>query len=1056
MAGRTPLRIELFGGFRLLEDGHAAPRVPSARQQQIIGLLILHARRGPIPRQRVAGSLWPDSADEQALTNLRRELHHLREHWPRLDALLDAGTRTLAWTDARGVVVDVVAFEDAAARGVAGDAAALRDAAALYRGDLLPDCSGEWIDGDRERLRQSAKQVLTRLVQTLEQERTFGDAIDRAQQLLQLDPLDELAWCALMRSHARRGDRAAALHVYQQCVAMLKKELGVQPSASTRLAYREVLELDAATTPVATAPPRTAIYPLVGRRFEWQALLSAWRAVATNQIRLCLIRGEAGIGKTRLAEELVDWSRPNGVTALTARCYAGEGRLAYAPIADWLKHEALQPTLLRLDSTDASDVARLLPELLTMRTGVPEPEAQLERWQRLRFFEALARAFRAAAPLVLVVDDLQWADADTLEWLHYLARATPGARCLVVGTVRAEEEQDNPPLARLLAQLERDGRLTTIGLGPLDRTATAQLAGEVAEHPIDEAALVRTFRETEGHPLFIIERGRMALTQPSDAAASTRHGDSTPGADPDGVERGDLTSVAAPLPQVQSIVAARLALLSDEARGTAEVAAAVGRDFRFDILAQASDLEENALVRALDELWRRHIVRVQSDERWDFSHDRIREVAYAGIGPARRRLIHRRIAQGMELLMADRLDEVSASIAVHLDRGGQAARAVPFLERAAAVATRVSAHAEAVRCLTHALSIVDRLPSGRDRDAQELALRSSLSVSLNSRHGYAAIEVEQNLERVFALSASTARGELPVRWLWVAFTLRFMRGDLDGTREAAEQALACSRDDPASRCEAHHAMGGTLSSLGEHEAARQHFEASLDAYDEQHPQRSALGSDLGVFAHAWYSHSLWLLGEETAALTHAGEAIALAQRLDHKYSQTLALAYAAMLHQMRGDAGQVRAFAEAAVDLCDRYEFGYYGDWARVLIGWVHGQEQPDAGVKIIESALAGFDESRAQARRPYYLSLLADTYARMGQRDRAVSILDQAIGLAEQRGDAWWLPVLYLQRCERHTGPAREELVRRALALARSQHAQGLERRIAAVSSQVFSSDTR
>jgi tetratricopeptide (TPR) repeat protein len=343
------------------------------------------------------------------------------------------------------------------------------------------------------------------------------------------------------------------------------------------------------------------------------------------------------------------------------------------------------------------------------------------------------------------------------------------------------------------------------------------------------------------------------------------------------------------------------------------------------------------------------------------------------------------------------------------------------------------------------LTIVEKLPSGRDRDGQELALRSSLSVSLNSKYGYAANEVEQNLERVFALSASMGRGELPVRWLWVAFTLRFMRGDLRGTREAAEQALARSRVDPASRCEAHHAMGGTLSSLGEHEAAREHFEAALHAYDEQHPQRSALGSDLGVFAHAWYSHSLWLLGDETAALRHAAEAIALSQRLDHKYSQTLALAYAAMLHQMRGDAGQVRTLAEAAVGLCDRYEFGYYGDWARVLLGWVCGHEQPDKGAAVMESALAGFDESRAQARRPYYLSLLAETYARQGQRDRVVSILDQAIILAEQRGDGWWLPALYLQRGELHSGLAREEMLQRALALAHSQHARGLERRIAA-----------
>ena len=155
---------------------------------------------------------------------------------------------------------------------------------------------------------------------------------------------------------------------------------------------------------------------------------------------------------------------------------------------------------------------------------------------------------------------------------------------------------------------------------------------------------------------------------------------------------------------MQSVVAARLALLSDDARAAAEVAAAVGRDFRFDILAQASDLEEDALVRALDELWRRHIVRVQADERWDFSHDRIREVAYAGIGPARRRLIHRRIAQGMELLFANRLDEASASIA-SAPRSRRTAGACGAVSSSARPrsATRVSANEEAIRCLTHAL-----------------------------------------------------------------------------------------------------------------------------------------------------------------------------------------------------------------------------------------------------------------------------------------------------------------------------------------------------------------
>ena len=1012
-------RVELLGGFRVLEAGGAAARPPSPRQQELIVFLVLHARHAPVPRQRIAGSLWPESSDAQALTNLRRELHHLRDAWPRLDALVDAGSRTLGWRGAKGTVVDVAAFEAAADRGLEGDRAALEDAARLYQGDLLPDCEGEWIAGDRERLRQRAQKVLARLIGVLEQDRAFGDAIDRARQLLRLDPLDEQAWCALMRCHARRGERAAALHVYQHCAALLKKELGIPPSAATRMTYREVLDLDAGAPVV--APPRAAAYPLVGRDAEWRALLNAWEAGAAGRPQLFLIRGEAGIGKTRLAEELIDWCGHRSIGAAVARCYAGEGRLAYAPIAAWLKSNALQPTLASLEASWMTDVARLRPELLAARPEVPPPDRQLESWQRLRFFEALAQAFRSAAPLVLVVDDLQWADGDTIEWLQYFLRSDPAMRCFVVGTVRAEEEQDNLPLGRLLGELVRDSRLTAVALGPLDEAATAQLAGDVAEHPLDEATLARTFRETEGHPLFIVERGRM---------------------EPSGQAGGAAESAP---PKVQSVVAARLALLSEEARAAAEVASAVGRDFRFDLLARASDLEEDALVRALDELWRRHIVRVQADERWDFSHDRIREVAYGGIGPARRRLIHRRIAQGMELLFADRLDEVSASIAVHLERGGQPARAVPFLERAAAVAARVSANEEAIRCLAHALSLLEMMPEGRDRDERELALRSSLSVALNSARGYAAPEVEQNLDRVFKLAGADGRGSVPVRWLWVAFTFRFMRGDLQGTREVSEQALARSAADPSCRCEAHHAMGGTLQSVGELDAARHHFEASLAAYDEHQPQRSALGSDLGVFAHAWYSHALWLLGEEPAAVAHVEQAVALARQRDHPYSEALALAYAALLHQMRQSASQVLECADAAVALCERHGFAYYGDWAHALIGWARGQERPAEGVRVIESALERLDAKRAQARRPYYLSLLAETHGRLGNRDRAVATLGAAITMAVERGDAWWLPALYLQMSEFEPPPEREAMRRRGLVLARAQHNLGLERRILA-----------
>jgi DNA-binding SARP family transcriptional activator/predicted ATPase len=1019
--GVHTFRLELLGGFRLLVDGSATTRPLTARQQQLLAYLALNAG-GPIPRQQIAGCFWPDSGDAQALTNLRREWHHLRENWPELDAFLDAGTRTLGWRAEATPALDVGDFERAAARGLGGDRGALDEAARLYRGDLLPVCADEWIHADRERLRAQAVQALTRLVDLLEQEQAYGDAIERGQQVLRIDPLNEPAWCALMRCHARRGERATALHLYQRCASLLKQELDVQPSAATRRTYREILDLDVneddAAAP-ASALPRTAVYPLAGRKAEWSVLRNAWQAASAGRQRLLLIRGEAGIGKTRLAEELVEWCRSRGGRVVTTRCYAGDGRLAYAPIGAWLQSEALRPTLTSLDAVWLTDIARLRPELLIARPDVPPPEPQLETWQRSRFFDALSHVFQAAAPLLLVVDDLQWSDADTLDWFHYFLRSPAVTRCLVVGTVRAEEEQDNRPLRALVDELERLERLTLVTLGPLDEAASARLADAVAEHPLDPEAQAKTFRETEGHPLFIIERGRME---------SSGGSGNEPGLSP----------------RVQSVVAARLARLSDEARAVAEVAAAIGRDFTFDVVAQVSDLEEDAVVRALDELWRRHVVRVQAGERWDFSHDRIREVAYGSIGPARARLIHRRIAQALERVFASDLDRVSAPIAAHLDRGGQPARAIPFLERAAHVAIRVSAIEEGIRCLSYALSLLDHTAPGRDRDERELSFRAPLSSLLTYARGYASVESEQNLERVVTLARALGRGEVPVRWWWALWSVYFVLGDLERSREAARHAMEQSRSDPSSLCEAHHAMAGALIAQGELDAALQHFEAAIAASSGNALQLSAFGSDLGVFAHAWSAHALWLLGETEAAIARADEAVALARRLGHVYSEMLALAYAGLTHQFQRDVAKVSDCAHAVVALSEQYGFAYYRDWADVLLGWVSGQRgRPEEGVRLIESALVHLDAQRAQGRRSYYLSLLAETLVAAGRRDRAASVLDAAVATAVTGKDVWWLPELLRLKSELEPPPARERLLRQALETARGQHSRSLEQRI-------------
>ena len=178
---------------------------------------------------------------------------------------------------------------------------------------------------------------------------------------------------------------------------------------------------------------------------------------------------------------MLQWGRRQGYRTAAARCYAAEGALAYAPIVAWLRAEAVFKHLARLDDTWLSELGRLLPEALTVRSGVPAPASLRERWQRQRFFEALAHAFLAGnAPLLLLIDDLQWADRDTLEWLHFLLRFDARACLLVVATVRTEEVDDTHPLHELLLTLRSEQLATIIELGPLNAGETAALAAAVA------------------------------------------------------------------------------------------------------------------------------------------------------------------------------------------------------------------------------------------------------------------------------------------------------------------------------------------------------------------------------------------------------------------------------------------------------------------------------------------------------------------------------------------------------------------------------------------------
>jgi DNA-binding SARP family transcriptional activator len=922
------------------------------------------------------------------LTNLRRELHHLRQTAPDISAALDDHGRVVAWRPRQRPSFDIMEFDEAVERGLQGDRQALERACRLYRGDLLPSCDDEWIRVERDRLRQRFLESLSRQIALFEQERAFAAALESAQRLLAVDPLNEPAWRSLIRSHASRGERASALHEYHRCAAVLRRELGVPPSAQTRMTYREIVESDQLPADVPAPVMQSSTWPLVGRSAEWATLLGTWRAAAGGDARLAIVRGEAGIGKTRLAEELIDWCGTKSLRAAVTRCYPGGGRLAFAPIAAWLQSRSLQPALETLDAVWLGEIARLHPGIrateVTRNTeagaAIPDPPP-LDNWHRTRFFDAIGHGIEAASPLLLVVDDLQWCDADTLDWLQFFLRSTRQVHCLIVGTVRAEEEGDNEGLGALLRDAERAGRLTTIALGSLDEAATVRLAEAVTGGALDSDSRAQMVRRSEGHPLFIIEAARAGAPSAPDTGA-------------------------APGSRIQAVIESRLMQLSPQARSLAELAATIGRDFTFPVLAHVSDFEEDVVVRALDELWHRHIVRAQGDDRWDFSHDRLREVAHARVGPAQRRLLHRRIAQAIEQVEGADLDRVSASLAMHLEQAGQRARAVEFYEHATRVALTVTAHEEAIRCGTRALTLLEETTASPERDLRELRLRTTLAGSFTAARGYAAPATEANVERIEEIEA--ARGGSSVPSLWSHWTLRFMLADLDRARVIAESAcaLAEAQDDRAHLCDAHHAMAGTLASLGEFAAARRHFEAALASCGGDRPRPSAHGSDLGVFTHAWFAHVLALTDEHAAAASHAQRAIELATRRDHPYSQALAQAYGALTAQIQLDEATVRARADRCIALCDRHGFAYYGDWARVLLGWCLARDGGAAdGISLMEGALARLDAQRAFTRRPYYLSLLAEAHLANQDPGRALALIEQALRLADAHREHWWTP---------------------------------------------------
>jgi hypothetical protein len=657
-----------------------------------------------------------------------------------------------------------------------------------------------------------------------------------------------------------------------------------------------------------------------------------------------------------------------------------------------------------------AEVDRLVPTGSSRPTPAAGTRAVADAWRRYRFFEGLARAFAGVGrPLLLVLDNLQWCDQETLAFLPACLGLTRGAPILVAATLRDDDLDDTPDLVRWIGDLRAGGLATELTLGPLDVADTATLAEAVSGRPLlpDNVRLLQA--ATGGFPLYVVEAVRTAVD-----LGTTR------------LPAGDLTSV----------LRGRIDQVSAAARETAGLAAAVGRDFTLDLLIEAGGQEPDVVVAAVDELWRRRIVRELADG-YDFSHDLLRDAAYARVSPPRRWLLHRRLADSLERLHPDDTDAVSAQLAEQYARGGRPDQAVAYYRRAADVAAGTFAHAEAIRLHQAALGVLAGRPAGQHRQERELAVLEAMAAPLNARHGFASAELRRTLERTVAVATELGRTESVLTGVVGLWASQFVQGDIAGAHQGASHALTLVAPDSELYGSAQFAFGGSALTLGRPAEGLRHFELASEL--TAGAPMWTVGTRPDVHGRAWAAHAHWLLGDDAAAVLAATEAIALARAVGNPFNVAVALAYAGITHQLRGDRAALRPVVAELRGLCDRYEFAYYREWGMLLAGW---SEVDEPGVELARRGIAGLKAQGAAARMPYWLSLLADLQHRDGQPDAARATLDAAVVAGQVRDDLWWLPEVLRMRSAYDVPEQAVPRLRSAARLAEEQGSTALLRR--------------
>jgi hypothetical protein len=450
---------------------------------------------------------------------------------------------------------------------------------------------------------------------------------------------------------------------------------------------------------------------------------------------------------------------------------------------------------------------------------------------------------------------------------------------------------------------------------------------------------------------------------------------------------------------------------------------------------------------ALDELWQKRIVREQGATSYDFTHDKLREIAYAEISPPQRRLLHRRIAQALEATSGHDPAASSGQIASQYERAGMAEQAIPHYQRAAVVAQRLYANENAITLLSRGLALLEQLPVGAKRDVQELNLQLALAPLYRMTKGWTSPEVAGVLARALALSDTVGDDTQRAQVCYGLQSLYVVQARLEKVQLVSDDLhqLYQRTYGTSPPLVAEMMLTGSRLHLGRLTDASAEFEQMIATHDPTQLQRivEEQGWNYAVHARAWHAHALWLLGYPQAALGRGLDAVRLARDLAQPFNQAVAAAYLALLQQFCADEAAARVYAEQALALTTEYKAPYYRAWSSILVSYALACEQPDAPtIARLRESIAAFKATGARLRLPYYLGLLARACGRSGRAEEALAAIDEGMAEARAHNERWWDAELHRLRGELLLAGGAdaheaEAAYLRAIEIARAQHAR-------------------